>query len=100
MPKRPKAPNQAARTQALTLAQHVVALEQRLAVLEARVRNLSAQAIRGATQAVARQRHEARRVRGWPRCPGCLLELPPGRRVESCVWCGFRFDAVPVLAAR
>jgi len=29
-----------------------------------------------------------------PRCPGCLLELPPGRRGDSCVWCGFVFEAV------
>jgi hypothetical protein len=99
MPKRAK-PNSQAKRAALALAAQVVILEQRLAVLEARVRSLSEKAIRGASQAVVRQRREARRVRSWPRCPGCLLELPPGRRVDSCVWCGFRFDAVPVLAAR
>lgn len=99
MPRRPKT-NSQAKAQAVKLAAQVAVLEQRVALLEARVRNLSAQAIRGASQAAVRQRREARRVRSWPRCPGCLLELPPGRRVDSCVWCGFRFDAVPVLAAR
>ncbi|RKG67751.1 hypothetical protein D7V88_40955, partial [Corallococcus terminator] len=32
--------------------------------------------------------------RARPRCPGCTLELPRGRRGESCVWCGFVFAAV------
>ena len=35
-----------------------------------------------------------RRRRSRPRCPGCMLELPQGRKGQSCVWCGFRFDAV------
>ena len=33
-------------------------------------------------------------------CPGCLLELPAGKRGKACVWCGFRFDAVAPIPAR
>ncbi len=32
--------------------------------------------------------------RARPRCPGCLLELPKGRKGETCVWCGFVFSAL------
>jgi hypothetical protein len=35
-----------------------------------------------------------------PTCAGCLLELPKGRRGDCCVWCGFRFDAVPPIPAK
>jgi hypothetical protein len=35
-----------------------------------------------------------------PTCPGCSLELPVGKRGQACVWCGFRFDAVPPIPAR
>jgi hypothetical protein len=34
-------------------------------------------------------------------CPGCYLELPKGRRSDSCVWCGFSFEAArPRVASR
>jgi len=69
-------------------------LEVRVKQLEARLRATLAQARRDSgrgRKTVARP--EPRR----PRCPGCTLELPAGRRGESCVWCGFRFDAVSGL---
>ncbi len=70
-------------------------LELRMKLLEARVRNLYADRRReGAAAEAAKQSREKRRSRVRPRCPGCLLELPPGRKGDSCVWCGFRFDAL------
>jgi hypothetical protein len=70
-------------------------LELRMKLLEARVRN-SAQSARRVSPAEARaiKSREARRSRQRARCPGCTLELPPGKKGESCVWCGFQFDAV------
>jgi hypothetical protein len=70
-------------------------LELRMKLLEARVRNAALSA-RRPTPAELRaiKSREARRSRQRPRCPGCTLELPPGRKGESCVWCGFQFDAV------
>jgi len=68
-------------------------LELRMKLLEARVRNGFAQA-RAPQREAAQRSRVARRRRPRPRCPGCLLELPPGRRGDSCVWCGFRFEAV------
>lgn len=69
-------------------------LEVRVKQLEARLRATLAQARRGAARGSRPAgRPEPRR----PRCPGCTLELPAGRRGESCVWCGFRFDAVSGL---
>jgi hypothetical protein len=70
-------------------------LELRMKLLEARVRN-SALSARRPTPAELRaiKSREARRSRPRRRCPGCTLELPPGRKGESCVWCGFQFDAV------
>lgn len=71
-------------------------LELRIKLLEARVRHVAADVRRGlpgeATKAGTKP--PAIRVRERPRCAGCLLELPKGRRGESCVWCGFIFDAV------
>jgi hypothetical protein len=68
-------------------------LELRMKLLEARVRAGFAQARAPQREAAARSR-AARRSRPRPRCAGCLLELPVGRRGDSCVWCGFRFEAV------
>lgn len=78
------------------LTARIAELEWRIKLLEARVRNVSADVRKqsgppGPTESLAKAR---RRVRERPRCLGCLLELPPGRRGESCVWCGFIFDAV------
>jgi hypothetical protein len=68
------------------------ALEDRLRILEARVREIARGNAEAAAQ-IAGQRVAAR-TRPRPRCPGCTLELPKGRRGDSCVWCGFVFSAV------
>jgi hypothetical protein len=73
----------------LELLVRVAELEARVQDLERRLRVKRA-AERSAAQAVTRPAGRPR-----PRCPGCTLELPPGRRGVACVWCGFRFDAVP-----
>jgi hypothetical protein len=68
------------------------ALEDRVRILEARVRDLARAKIEGATPPTGQR--AAARTRPRPRCPGCTLELPKGRRGDSCVWCGFVFSAV------
>ena len=80
------------------LAAQVAELEQRIKLLEARVRSAVAEGALGARTGAMGKARSARpvRVRPRPRCPGCLLELPPGRPLgENCVWCGFSFAAVP-----
>lgn len=70
-------------------------LELRVKLLEARMRGAFAQARRpdpGAARVL--KSLKARRGRARPRCPGCTLELPPGRKGPTCVWCGFQFAAV------
>jgi outer membrane murein-binding lipoprotein Lpp len=71
-------------------------LELRVRILEAKVRELRAElkvaSVKGEARTAAARTVSAARPR--PRCPGCTLELPPGRKREDCVWCGFRFDAV------
>lgn len=71
-------------------------LELRVRILEAKVRELRAALkvteVKGAARTAPAKLPNATRRR--PRCPGCTLELPPGRKREDCVWCGFRFDAV------
>jgi hypothetical protein len=69
------------------LAVRVAELELRIRMLEARIREVAPTPKKGKAKA-------QRLGRPRPRCPGCLLELPKGRRGESCVWCGFFFDAV------
>ena len=70
-------------------------LELRMKLLEARVRNALPSARRvSPAEARAIKSREARRSRQRARCPGCTLELPPGKKGDSCVWCGFQFDAV------
>lgn len=57
-------------------------------LLEARLRR---------TVAESRARETGNPIRAErqrPRCPGCLLELPKGRKGETCTWCGFVFAAV------
>ncbi|MBL8958091.1 MAG: hypothetical protein JNK82_45385 [Myxococcaceae bacterium] len=77
----------------LQLRARIEDLELRMKLLEARMRAGLPQA--RAPQREAAQRSRAvRRQRPRARCPGCLLELPPGRKGDSCVWCGFRFEAV------
>jgi hypothetical protein len=78
----------------------IAGLKARIEELELRVKLLEARLRAGLSQARAPQRDAARasrvarRMRPRARCPGCLLELPPGRKAETCVWCGFRFEAV------
>lgn len=78
------------------LKARVEELELRVKLLEARVRAGLGQA-RVAQREQARRSRAARRSRPRPRCPGCLLELPAGRKGEACVWCGFRFEAAPPI---
>lgn len=76
-------------------------LELRMKLLEARVRAVYADRRReSAAVETAKASKQARRSRPRLRCPGCILELPPGRRGETCVWCGFRFDALPRVGRR
>jgi hypothetical protein len=72
------------------LTAQVAALEVRVRLLE---RRLSA-------KAAEPPRAPKRRGPPRPTCAGCSLELPAGRRGTTCVWCGFRFDAVPPIPAR
>ncbi len=75
----------------LKLRARIEELELRVKLLEARVRSGLVQGRRPSDE-VRMRSAKARRSR--PRCAGCHLELPPGRRGESCVWCGFQLDAV------
>jgi len=70
-------------------------LLQRLEDLELRVKLLEARVRSTLSKASAREAgDEDVSSRPRPRCPGCTLELPKGKRGDSCVWCGFQFDAV------
>ncbi len=63
-------------------------------LLEARVRREAAeQRSRGKIEVRRPLAKVVRAPKSRPRCPGCTLELPKGRRGVECVWCGFRFDA-------
>ncbi|WIG97261.1 hypothetical protein [Myxococcus sp. SDU36] len=94
-------PSEAPEAVQARLSARIAALEDRVRRLEARLR-LKVAATRPVTEPAARkpaarkpaQRAAERPVRVRPRCPGCTLELPRGRRGESCVWCGFVFSAV------
>lgn len=95
--KHPDQPSRAAPSQDVAeveaLRARVGALEDRIRLLEAHVRRLGAQAT-ALAQASRRPLPKVPAARPRPRCPGCRLELPKGRRGEACVWCGFVFDAV------
>ena len=82
--------------QRVELNARVEALEQRLRQLEARVRN---DAPRPSDTAGGKSTKTSKGKHPKHRCPGCTLELPKGRRGDSCVWCGFRFDGVRLLRA-
>ncbi len=71
------------------------ALLDRVAELEDRMRTLERQlAQRPARRRASRGGQAVSPVSTAERCPGCLLELPPGPRGAECVWCGFVFSAV------
>jgi hypothetical protein len=55
---------------------------------------------RATSSAKAAQVRKGPQERARPRCPGCTLELPRGRRKETCVWCGFHFSAVRRRASK
>ena len=74
------------------LSARIEALEDRVRRLEQHVRR-TASALRPPATTSAKAA-KARPQRPRPRCPGCTLELPRGRRKETCVWCGFHFAAV------
>lgn len=77
------------------LAARIEALEDRVRRLEAYVRRSTAEFRAAPSVKKAVRRAEPRKAnRPRPRCPGCRLELPSGPRGDSCVWCGFLFDAV------
>jgi hypothetical protein len=94
---RPRRPAKDADEVTAQLFARIEDLELRIKLLEARVRAVSAEnkAYRESSgvRAAAAASRKARRSRPRPRCPGCVLELPPGKRGDSCVWCGFRFDS-------
>jgi hypothetical protein len=87
-------------------AELLAPLHARIAELEVRIKLLEAKVVRHAERPVAPAqsavadrtpdsgRKPPRPARARPRCPGCLLELPKGRRGKECVWCGFVFAAV------
>jgi hypothetical protein len=84
------------------LSARMADLELRIRLLEARVRASAAEEAR--RRALEGEGGKAAKApvppRPRPRCPGCLLESPPGRRGDSCVWCGFRFEAVKARVGR
>ncbi|NVJ08122.1 hypothetical protein HUW63_23125 [Myxococcus sp. AM001] len=89
-------PSEAPEAVQARLSARIAALEDRVRRLEARLR-LKVAVTEPASEpsvAPAARRTAERPVRARPRCPGCTLELPRGRRGESCVWCGFVFSAV------
>jgi hypothetical protein len=75
------------------LQARVAELEDRIRLLESHVRRLTAQTT-ALAQTSRRPLPKVPAARPRPRCPGCRLELPKGRRGEACVWCGFVFSAV------
>lgn len=96
-------PNQADEVRFSALNARIIDLEDRMRVLEARLRTMSVQARKDEAKAEAEaalKKPKAARARPRPRCPGCTLELPKGRRGEYCVWCGFMLSAVRGRATR
>ncbi|GHG96141.1 hypothetical protein GCM10012319_60370 [Comamonas sp. KCTC 72670] len=87
-------PSEAPEAVQARLSARIAALEDRVRLLEARLRLNVATLEPAARRGAPRAAEPAAPVRARPRCPGCTLELPRGRRGESCVWCGFVFSAV------
>ncbi len=87
-------PSESAEEVHARLSARIAALEDRVRRLEARLRVSASPSAPVARLPSSRAAEPARPVRARPRCPGCTLELLPGRRGESCVWCGFVFSAV------
>jgi hypothetical protein len=81
---------------AVRLAGRIAELEDRIRALELRVARVARTGGRGPAEKTALHPPTP----SASRCPGCLLELPRGRRGSSCVWCGFVFAAVRRRAAR
>ena len=81
---------------AVRLAWRIAELEDRIRALELRVARVSKSGERLASEKGALRPPAP----SASRCPGCLLELPHGRRGFACVWCGFVFSAVRRRAAR
>jgi hypothetical protein len=81
---------------AVRLAGRIADLEDRIRALELRVARVSRSGERLAPEKSALRPPAP----SASRCPGCLLELPRGRRGLSCVWCGFVFSAVRRRASR
>ena len=81
---------------AVRLTGRIAELEDRIRALELRVARVSRSSERLAGEKTALRPP----LPSASRCPGCLLELPRGRRGNACVWCGFVFSAVRRRAAR
>jgi hypothetical protein len=81
---------------AVRLAGRIAELEDRIRALELRMARVSKSSERLSAEKTALRPP----VPTASRCPGCLLELPRGRRGHSCVWCGFVFSAVKRRASR
>lgn len=80
------------------LLSRIADLEQRMKLLEARVRREAAESrSRGRLDVGRPVARVVRTPKARPRCPGCTLELPPGKKGVQCVWCGFRFDAAELF---
>jgi hypothetical protein len=75
---------------AVRLSGRIAELEDRIRALELRVARVSKSSERLSPEKTSLRPP----LPSASRCPGCLLELPRGRRGTSCVWCGFVFSAV------
>lgn len=76
------------------LSARIEALEDRVRRLEVHVRRAASSASGQVRTKGSKPARQVRSARPLPRCPGCTLELPRGRKGETCVWCGFHFAAV------
>jgi len=81
---------------AVQLAGRIADLEERIRALELRVARVTREGPRPTAEKAALEPPTPSATR----CPGCLLELPHGRRGTACVWCGFVFSAVRRRASR
>jgi len=83
------------------LLDRIAQLELRMKLLEARVRRDAADSrSRGRLEVGRPVARVVRSGKPRPRCPGCTLELPKGRKGVQCVWCGYRFDALELFGKR